>query len=376
MMGRRWRQFDLVLLLAALLLVAYGVAMIHSATCSAPFCSRYFPPTSWAVRQATYAVAGLVILVTLAVVDPRIYRALAYPAFGFSLVCLLLVLLLGRGQEEYGARRWIPLGFFDFQPSEITKVSMILALARWLGLDSGQRPGLRRVIGSFGFLLAPFTLIFLQPDLGTGLAYVVIWFGMLMAAGVRGMYLGTIAVAGLLSAPLGWFVLRDYMRQRILTFIAITMDPESDIFGEGYNILQARISIGSGGMWGRGFTQGTQNQFEYLRVKHSDFIFSVLAEEMGFIGAMVLFSLLLLLLFRIVRASERAHDPFGRLVAFGVACMLTFQSVANLGANLTLLPVTGIPLPLVSFGGSALLTNFIALGLVQSILIRRLKYRY
>jgi rod shape determining protein RodA len=166
------------------------------------------------------------------------------------------------------------------------------------------------------------------------------------------------------------------MRQRILTFIAITMDPESDIFGEGYNILQARISIGSGGMWGRGFTQGTQNQFEYLRVKHSDFIFSVLAEEMGFIGAMVLFSLLLLLLFRIVRASERAHDPFGRLVAFGVACMLTFQSVANLGANLTLLPVTGIPLPLVSFGGSALLTNFIALGLVQSILIRRLKYRY
>ena len=433
---KRWRQFDFVMVLAVLALVAYGVGMIHSATCS-PSCTSFLPPSSWAARQVMYAVAGLGLLVGLTLVDYRVYRGLAYPSFALSLGCLALVLVLGRGHEEWGARRWIQFGFFDFQPSEVTKVAMILALARWLGVDAAERPGLRRVLGSVGFVLAPVVLIYLQPDLGTAIAYVVIWFGMLVAARVRLLYLGGLSLAGLASAPLGWLllrdymrqriltffattmdpesdifgegynilqarisigsggmfgwglglaglasapvgwlVLRDYMRQRILTFFATTMDPESDIFGEGYNILQARISIGSGGMFGRGYAQGTQNQFEYLRVKHSDFIFSVLAEEMGFIGAMVLFGLFILLLFRIVRAAEHAPDSFGRLVIFGIGCMLFFQVVVNLGANLTVLPVTGIPLPLVSFGGSALLANFIALGVVQSILVRRLKYRF
>lgn len=372
---KRWRQFDLVLLLGVAALVLYGAAIIHSATCS-PDCSRILPPSSWAARQLVYALVGLLLLLTLAAIDYRLYRALAYPSFLFSLGCLVLVLLIGRGQEEYGARRWIPLGFFDFQPSELTKVTMILSLARWLGVESDRAPSLRRVLGSLIFLVPPFILIFLQPDLGTAVAYAVVWFGMLIAAGTRPLYLGGIVVLSLASAPLAWFALRDYMRQRIMTFLAIVVDPESDIFGEGYNMLQARISIGSGGLVGRGFGQGTQNQFEYLRVKHSDFIFSVLAEELGFIGAMLLLSLLLLVLFRLIRAADRARDPFGRLVAFGVACMLFFQSVVNLGANLTLLPVTGVPLPLVSFGGSALLTNFIAIGLVQSILVRRLKYRF
>jgi rod shape determining protein RodA len=372
---KRWRQFDFVLLLAAAALVAYGVAIIDSATCGSP-CVRLFPPTTWAVRQMEYAVAGLALLLAVTLIDYRVYRALAYPLFACSLLCLVLVLLIGRGNEEYGARRWISLGFFDFQPSEITKVTMTLALGRWLGVDADMRPGLRRVAGSFGLMLAPVVLIFLEPDLGTTVSYVVIWFAMLVAAGARPLYLGGLALCGLLSAPLGWLLLRDYMRQRIMTFFAVTMDPESDIFGEGYNILQARISIGSGGMFGWGLGRGTQNQFDFLRIKHSDFIFSVLAEEMGFIGGVALFGLFILLLFRIARAAERARDSFGRLVAFGIGAMLLFQVVANLGANLTLLPVTGMPLPLVSFGGSALLTNFIALGLIQSILVRRLKYRF
>src|SRR5439155_12514795 len=338
---KRWRQFDFVMLLTAVALVLYGVAIIHSATCS-PGCSRVFPPSSWAGRQVVYAIAGLIMLVAVTLVDYRVFRALAYPGFCLALICLVLVLLLGRGSEEYGARRWISLGYFDFQPSEITKVAMILALARWLGTDSERSPGLKRVAGSAVFLMAPIFLIYLEPDLGTAIAYVVIWFGMLIAAGTRIVFLGGVLASGLLSAPLGWLLLRDYMRKRIMTFFAITLDPESDIFGEGYNILQARISIGSGGLTGRGFGQGTQNQFDFLRIKHSDFIFSVLAEEMGFIGAIVLFGLFILLLFRIVRAAERARDPFGRLVAFGIGAMLLFQVVANLGANLTLLPVTGM----------------------------------
>jgi rod shape determining protein RodA len=372
---KRWRQFDVVLLLAALALLVYGIAVVHTATCS-PSCSQLFPPSSWAARQLVYVLLGLALFACVTLIDYRLFRAIAYPSFVLTLGCLVLVLLLGRGHEEYGARRWISLGFIDFQPSEIAKVAMILALARWLGVDSDSPPTLRRVVASLGFVAAPVGLIFLEPDLGTAIAYLVIWFGMLVAAGTRPLYLGSLLAGGLLLLPVVWFMLREYMRQRILTFFAVMADPESDIFGEGYNILQARISIGSGGLTGRGFFQGTQNQFEYLRIKHSDFIFSVLAEELGFIGGMALFGLFVLLLFRIVRAAERARDPFGRLVAFGVGCMLFFQAVANLSANLTLLPVTGIPLPLVSFGGSSLLTNLVALGLIQSILIRRLKYRY
>jgi rod shape determining protein RodA len=361
--------------MTALALIIYGTAIIHSATCR-PDCAQLFPPSSWATRQLSYAALGVVILFTLTLIDYRVFRALAYPLFIFTLLCLVLVLVLGRGHEEYGARRWIPLGLFEFQPSEVTKVTTTLALARWLGVDGASAPSFKRVLGSLGIVFAPVLLIFLQPDLGTSLAYFVIWFGMLAVAGTKFRYLGGFIALGVCSLPLVWFLLRDYMRQRIILFFTIIADPESDIFGEGYNILQARISIGSGGMFGRGFGQGTQNQFDYLRIKHSDFIFSVLAEEMGFIGSVVLFSLLILLIFRIVRASERARDPFGRLLAFGIGCMLFFQSVVNLGANLTLLPVTGIPLPLVSFGGSALLSNFIAMGLIQSILVGRLKYRY
>jgi rod shape determining protein RodA len=372
---KRWRQFDVVLLLAALALLAYGIAIVHTATCS-PTCSQLLPPTSWAARQLVYALIGLVLFAVVTLTDYRLFRAMAYPSFVFTLAGLVLVLVLGRGHEEYGARRWISLGFIDFQPSEITKVTMTLALARWLGLDTAEPPSLRRVLGSLAFVLVPVGLIFLEPDLGTAIAYLVIWFGMLVAAGTRPIYRGTLLAGGLLLSPIAWFMLREYMRQRIMTFFAVMVDPESDIFGEGYNILQARISIGSGGLTGRGLFQGTQNQFDYLRIKHSDFIFSVLAEELGFVGSIALFGVIVLLLFRIVRAAERARDPFGRLVAFGVGCMLFFQAVVNLGSNLTLLPVTGLPLPLVSFGGSSLLTNLIALGLVQSILVRRLKYRY
>jgi rod shape determining protein RodA len=171
-------------------------------------------------------------------------------------------------------------------------------------------------------------------------------------------------------------LMRDYQRARIETFFATVINPENDPFGEGYNILQARISIGSGGMFGQGWLQGTQTQLDYLRVKQSDFIFSVLAEEMGFIGAMVLFSLFIILLFRVMRVVDKAPDGFARVVAFGIGWVVLFQAFVNLGANLTVLPVTGVPLPLVSFGGSSMLTFFTAFGILQSILIRSQKRRF
>jgi rod shape determining protein RodA len=371
---RFWQRLDYLQLLAIAGLAAYGLMMVHSATC-APSCERFTLDGSWALRHGLYVVAGLAAMIVVAAINYRAYRALAYYAYGVCLMLLAVVLIIGRGDVEYGARRWIPLGVFDFQPSELMKVVLVVTLARFLSDREGPL-SFRRGLTSIIFLLPPLGLVYLQPNLGTSLAFVFIWFGMLAMAGARLTHLGLLVMAGVVAAPGGWLLLRDYQRARIATFFSTLVNPEADPFGEGYNILQARISIGSGGMFGRGWLEGTQTQLDYLRVKQSDFIFSVLAEEMGFVGAMVLFGLFAVLLFRIVRASEKARDDFGRLLAFGVACMLFFQAFVNLGANLTLLPVTGVPLPLMSFGGSAMLTFFMSFGMVQSVLIRRTRYRY
>ncbi|MCC6178939.1 MAG: rod shape-determining protein RodA [Chloroflexi bacterium] len=372
--ARFWRQIDYLLLLAIFGLVGYGLMMVHSATCS-PSCERLFPPTSWAVRQGAYALAGLVTMTLVASIHYRAYRTLAYYGYVVALLLLVAVLLIGSGDVEYGARRWIRLGFFDLQASEIAKVAFIVALARFLTDREGPL-SFRRLAASVFLLIPPLALIYLEPNLGTVLLFIFLWLGMIVGAGARPLHLAIIALVAVLAAPGGWMLMRDYQRARIETFVATVMNPENDPFGEGYNILQARISIGSGGMFGQGWLQGTQTQLDYLRVKQSDFIFSVLAEEMGFVGAMVLFGLFIVLLFRIMRVADKARDDFGRMVAFGVGCVLLFQAFVNLGANLTILPVTGVPLPLVSFGGSSMISFFIAFGMLQSILIRRQKRRF
>ncbi|MBX5493514.1 MAG: rod shape-determining protein RodA [Chloroflexi bacterium] len=366
----RWRRLDLWLLFAAVALVVYGLLLVHSTT---HLTDPGGPgrPSAAAMRQAAYAVLGLAGIAVLALVEYRWYYRLAYPAYVASLVLLALTPLLGHG-EEFGVRRWLGVGGVALQPSEPAKLCLVLALARFFADGGEGPPSLRRIVASFPFVAVPAVLVYWQPDLGTALAFVAIWVGVLMVAGARLWHLAGLAVAGLAALPLVWLSLREYMRQRVLIFL----HPESDPFGEGYNILQAKISIGAGGLFGRGLTNGTQTQLRYLRVSHSDFIFAVLAEELGLIGVLVLFALLLFLLFRILRASELARDGFGRLLAAGVAVMIGFQAFVNIGANLTLLPVTGIPLPFISLGGSALLTNLAALGLVQSVVVHRLRLRF
>jgi rod shape determining protein RodA len=366
-----WRRLDPWLLLVVLALVGYGLVLIHSAT-YLPEESGRWPLSSWAMRQALYAVIGLTAMGALAFVDYRWYRTLAYPLYAASLVALGLAMVFGHGQEDYGAQRWLALGPVAVQPSEPAKLFLILALARFFGDSPDEAPGLRRIVASFTLVGLPVGLVYLQPDLGTALSFLAIWAGIVVMAGTRFLYLFGLGFTSILAAPLVWFSLRDYMRQRVLIFL----HPESDPFGAGYNILQAKISIGSGGLWGRGLMNGTQTQLRYLRVAHSDFIFSVLAEELGLVGVLVLFALLLLLIFRVLHAAERARDDFGRLLATGVAAMLGFQAIVNIGANLTLLPVAGIPLPFISSGGSALITNLAALGIVQSVLLYRLRFRY
>jgi rod shape determining protein RodA len=210
-------------------------------------------------------------------------------------------------------------------------------------------------------------LVYLQPDLGTALCMIAIWVGMIVLAGTAKRYVVCIGALALASVPLLWMSMRDYMRDRVLTFL----NPEAYALGEGYNLLQAQISIGSGGMWGKGLMEGTQTQLRYLRLSHSDFIFSVLGEELGFIGAMALLGLFLFLLFRILRAYDTGDGRFASLMCAGVGSLIAFQMVANIGGNVGVSPAVGIPLPFISHGGSALVTQFAALGLVQAGLLHR-----
>jgi rod shape determining protein RodA len=330
------------------------------------------------VRQGVSAFVGLALLGAIAVIDYRLYRPYAFHVFGFAVALLVLVLFIGRGgaDEDYGSKRWIYLGVFDLQASEVAKLAVLVVLARVIG-DKPEGPlSFKRLMVSLVLVMVPVVLVFVEPDLGTSLSFLTIWGTLVLVAGIRWRHALLLVTAGIAASPLVWLGMKDYMRERLTTFIGTVVDLEHAAFDEGYNVLQARISIGSGGLFGRGYLEGTQSQLGFLRITQSDFIFSAAAEELGFIGASVLFILFVVLLFRVTRAADMSRDDFGRLLAFGVAAMILFAAVANLGANLTLLPVTGIPLPFISYGRTSLLTNLAALGMVQSVLLYRLKYRY
>jgi len=364
----RWRQLDVLQILAALGLTCLGVILVTSATW------QYFDhPTllrnTWFLKQVLAVVVGWVLMIGCASMHPRLVRALAAPIYVLSLGALGVVLLIGRGAAEFGAQRWIEIGGLQVQPSEPAKLALVVALARVL---SDGVPRARALIWSSVILAVQVLLIYLQPDLGTALSFFAIWFGMVFLAGTPRKYLAAIGGIFILATPVLWLALRDYMRARLLIFL----NPQADALGQGYNILQAQISIGSGGMFGKGLLEGTQTQLRYLRVSQSDFIFSVLGEELGFIGALVLFAIFLILLFRILHAYDVTNDRFHRLLCAGVASMIAFQVITNVGSNVALTPVVGIPLPLVSYGGSALITQLAALGLVQGGLLRQRRYRF
>lgn len=366
---KRWRDADFLMLLFLFALLAYGLAMVYSAT---------FPSTdtnsivfsSFVQKQIVFAIAGLLLMAVVASVDYRLYHAGAYFMYGVSLALLALVFALGHGGAEWGSQRWIDLGLFPLQPSEVAKPALVLALARYFADHQQDVRAFKHFVISGLLMLPPLALVYMQPDLGTATSFLAIWLIMSLGAGIRLRYLGLTVAAGLASLPVIWSLLEDYMRDRITIFL----HPESDPWGQGYNIIQAQISIGSGGMFGQGFLAGTQSQGQFLRIQHSDFIFSVLAEEMGFRGAFLLFVLFFLLVMRLISAAGAARDPFGRMVAVGIAATLLFSISVNVAANLRLMPVTGIPLPFISYGGSALITNLASLGLVQSVLMRRKKF--
>lgn len=360
------REFDYILLLAAVALTVYGALLIYSGsltTYGSPGGALSHPVS----RQIAFAVVGLAAMAVISRVDYRLFGPASLALYIISIALLLFVLLVGA--SAYGSRRWIVIGGTQVQPSEIAKVTTVIMLAKFFADNEERMKSWRVFLTSMAIAAAPAALVLVEPDLGSALVFGVMWLGMAVVAGARPLHLGALFAAMLAMAPLGLIFALDYQRERL----DIWRDPSKDPLGTGFNILQAEISIGSGGLTGKGFTQGTQTQLDYLRTQTTDYIFSVGAEELGFIGAMVLFALFIVLLFRCLRVAGRADDQFGRLIPVGVMAFILFQVFVNIGVNIRLVPVTGVPLPLVSQGGSSLITILGALGILQSILGHRRK---
>jgi len=275
--------------------------------------------------------------------------------------------VLGVGRLVFGSRRWIRILGFNFQISEFVKLVIILMVARYLSELKSDRVRARDLLKLGGLVGIPVALVMYQPDLGTGLTYLPILAAGILIAGIRWHYLAAIALVGALALPVGWFFLKDYQRTRLVTFVEPSRDPR----GAGYQVIQSKIAVGDGGMWGRGVTRGTQTQLRFLPVPHTDFIFSAFAEEHGFVGVVVVLGLYFLLLMQIVQNAQMAPDRSGMYICMGVATLLLFHLLVNVGMVVGRMPVTGIPLPLMSSGGSNMFSVFMMLGLVNNVRLRR-----
>ncbi len=358
----RFQHFDFWLFGATLLLLIIGILMIYSAT--ACITGEALDWQSATIRQAIYAVAGIVGMFVLTIIDYRIYASLRWVIWVVTLGLLAIVSVLG--QITHGAQRWIDLRFFLFQPSELSKLLVVLVVAKYIADHEAQMTRWRFLATSFLLVALPIGLVYLQPDLGTAIVIGASWGVMALASGMRLRDVLIITAAAVIAAPLIWANLRPYQQERILTFL----DPSRDPLGAGYNITQARIAIGSGGVWGLGFCSGTQSQLRFLRIRQTDFIFSVIGEELGFVGTLFVIALFAFILFRLIRVAMLARDTYGKLIAVGITAVILVQSYVNLGMNLGLMPVAGVPLPFVSAGGSSLITLLAAEGVAQSILLR------
>jgi rod shape determining protein RodA len=354
-----WAYILLVCLIAAL-----GIANLYSATSSWSTMSQ---PVY--LKQIYWLGIGLLIAMVVCFVDYRHLEYLSFPCYGVTLFLLLLVLVIGR--TSMGATRWISMAGINLQPSEIMKLVIILTYARYFS-DKGNILGLSlKELMVPGLLLGiPALLIIKQPDLGTAMLVLFIGGSMALFAGVRRSAIIWLGVCSVLGAVGGWFQLHGYQKRRILTFL----DPERDPLGAGYHIIQSKIAVGSGGVTGLGFMKGTQSQLSFLPERHTDFAFSVFAEEWGLLGGLFLLSLYLLVVIWGLHIALRAGDRFGMFIAFGVSAMLFWHIVVNLGMVIGLLPVVGVPLPLFSYGGTSMVTTMIGVGLLLNVSMRRFSF--
>lgn len=362
--GAAWRAFDLQLAAYAALLAAIGLVMAYSNSAE-PGQALLEGGTTF-VRGLMWTGIALIVFVLATSFDYKWLKTFAWPLYLVQLGLLVLTLAVGTGVG--GSARWVPIGPFQFQFSELAKILMIVVLANYLGSRQGRLGSLSSIVGACILVIPPWLLVMLQPDLGTSLVLLAILGGMLFMSGASLRWLGVLIGGVLASLPLIWtYVLRDYQKQRIIGFL----DPSSDIQGAGYQLFQSQIAVGSGGMFGKGLTNGTQNQLNFLPVQESDFVAAIYLEELGFLGAMLLLVLFAALLWRILVAGWRSRDPFGMMFASGLASMILFQVIVNIGMVVGIMPITGIPLPFISHGGASLISLAVGLGILQSVNIRQ-----
>jgi len=353
-MWHKWHsEVHWPLVYTTLALVVIGILFIYSAT--------YRVAGNFEMKQIFWVVLGFGVFFAIPFVGYRTFLSVSYLLYAVTVALLLWVLIAG--QSRLGAQRWISLGPFVLQPSEFAKLATILAMAHFLGSNNPWERGKKIIFAAIGIGIVPLFLVMRQPDLGSSLLFVPIIAVMIYLWGIRYRTIIMTAIAGLLSAPLFWFFLREYQKKRIMVFL----NPQLDPLGAGYTALQSRIAVGAGGVMGKGYLAGTQSQLNFVPEHHTDFIFCVIGEEWGFLGAMVVVLLYGVLFHAIFSVIQHTTDIKAKLLASGIVALLFTQVFINIGMSVGLMPVTGLTLPLVSYGGSSFLATSIALGRVLSI---------
>jgi rod shape determining protein RodA len=356
-----WRHFDFWLLGAVALMTIFGITMIRSAVAG----NIELEATNIVQRQLIFAVLGFLVVFVVSIIDYHLWASISRPMY--IITAIFLGALTIAGQALYGSARWFDTGVILIQPSEIAKIVVILVLSDFFARNIEKLDQLTTIGRSLLFTLGIVVWIILQPNLSTSLVILAIWFALLWASGLKLKFLLIFSGLGVVLPFIAFPFLADYQKQRIMNFLVSNPNATQ---GETYNINQALISIGSGGWLGKGYNQGTQVHLRFLKVRWSDFIFAASAEEFGFIGSVLIMVLLLFIIYRCLRAARLARDTFGALICYGVAMLLAFQGMVNIGVNLKLLPATGLPLPFISYGGSSLLSLLLGVGLVESVILR------
>ena len=364
-----WGAFDVQLVIYASLLAGMGLLMAYT--------NSYEAGVSPLASDSTFARglvwAGLAIIAFLvaAVFDYRWLKTFAWPLYFVNLGLLVLSLAIGTGVG--GTARWVTIAGMQFQFSELAKVLMAVVLANWMSSRESRVSGLLTIVGAAALIAPPIVLVAMQPDLGTSLVFGAMLMGTLFISGASIRWLSVAAAAIVAAIPFAWtYVLRDYQKQRLISFLDPTADPQ----GSGYHVIQSMIAVGSGGLFGKGLTNGTQNQLDFLPVQSTDFVFSILAEELGFVGAIVVFLLFAALIWRILLAAWHSEDAFGLAFAGAIASMIIFQVLVNVGMTIGIMPVTGIPLPFITHGGASLISIALGLGVLQSINLRQVRPKW
>jgi rod shape determining protein RodA len=359
---RLYFHIDWALIASIIALSLIGLAMIYSSTYNV----TTNEPSRIYYTQIYALVIGLVAMTVMLAIDYRSLADKSHVLYLGLIVALVAVMLFG--STQMGAKRWLDLGFYNLQPSEFSKFIVALVLAKLLGDSRRQVLSNNELFLGAVLTAIPVLLILQQPDLGTAVTLLPILLVVTFAAGLPVKYLAVLGVIGILTAPVAWqFALKDYQKERIETFL----DPELDPKGAGYQQIQARVTVGSGGLWGKGFRQGTQGQLRFLPVAHNDFIFSVLAEEQGFVGVIVALGLYLFVIMRALEAAKLAKDRLGAYLVLGVLATFTFQVIYNITMSAGLAPVKGLTLPLMSYGGSSLIATLAGFGLILNVRMRR-----